>query len=154
MKIKFIIQNKEHQKADIAFGDLYVLDNDKLLDKFTAVSGGFGRGFLPEGNYIIDWYNTPEQIVKKENRVAFSVCSSSGTPLYGFFFHLQPQFQCDRTELGIHCKGITPGTLGCIELDTDSQETAENFYSLISNGFKQYGKIPVYVESVLSGRKS
>ncbi len=72
---------------------------------WNATSGPFGRGALPAGNYTIG------------NATAID---SASNPSFrdpannAWWVPITPTFTTDRTSLGIHPDGGTPGTEGCI----------------------------------------
>lgn len=77
-------------------------------ESFKCISGGGGKGPLPSGKYLVKKaYFLPSDFPNKE------AYSKNG---YSFFTPLVPQFNTDRTQLGIHPDGNVPGTLGCIGL--------------------------------------
>lgn len=149
MKCKFIITRMgKIGETDIAYGDFYIISGDKLLFQCPARSGGWGKGELETGEYIIDWYNTPEEIAKHKNRDAYSYNN------FGFYFHLEPKFKTDRNGIGIHLVGKTIGTLGCCELEVKDIIEAESIYSLLSSAMMLYKSIKFYAERVLNQRES
>lgn len=89
---------------------LFLKDQNKLLwldeqKEWRAVSGPFGKGSAPPGQYLIkklvDIPDVPENAAYKG-------------PEGCWFAPLEPAFKTDRTGLGIHPDGNVPGTLGCI----------------------------------------
>lgn len=83
------------------------------------VSGGYGKGFAPKGQYKAISY-------RKENGESFSKFG------IGFFVYIVPKFKSDRTELGIHPDGNVPGTLGCIGIKLGSKDEAETWDKMFS----------------------
>lgn len=84
-------------------------------DSYNGVSGGFGKGPLPEGDY--------------EVRVKHVVVNPPGSgfkdPNTGssWFIPIEPKFSTSRGGLGIHPDGTPKGTEGCIGLQgADSQK--------------------------------
>lgn len=70
---------------------------------FEGVSGPYGRGSLPPGQYKGDNIRK-----RKDNRGMR--CNAEGWSL-----DIEPEnFSTDRTDLRIHPDGNRPGTLGCI----------------------------------------
>jgi hypothetical protein len=66
-----------------------------------AISGGGGKGALPNGEYIAHgFYDTDNPAMSR-----FGI---------GFYIRLEPQFKTDRTDLLIHFDGNKLGGLGCI----------------------------------------
>jgi hypothetical protein len=75
---------------------------------YTALSGGYGKGFLPSGHYTV---RTRNVVVGDATPVkAYTVGSAA------FFIPIEPQFTTSRSGFGIHPDGNTTGTLGCIGL--------------------------------------
>ena len=76
---------------------------------YTAVSGPFGKGELPEGSYT----------VRVRHVVVGSTLGQSYTdPKTGdaWFIPISPEFDTSRSRFGIHPDGGKPGTQGCIGL--------------------------------------
>jgi len=85
-------------------------------------SGGWGKGAAPKGEYKAVSY-------RNESGNAYSLFN------IGFFVHIVPQFETDRTELGIHFDGSVPGTLGCIGLQCSNVEDAILVRNLFRDAF-------------------
>ncbi|HLT40969.1 MAG TPA: hypothetical protein VK034_32045 [Enhygromyxa sp.] len=80
---------------------------------YSAVSGGHGRGELPEGTYRVDVRGAVEG---GHLGAAFK---AGGV---GFFIPIEHISDSTRTGLGIHPDGNVPGTEGCIGVSaTDSR---------------------------------
>lgn len=79
-------------------------------------SGGWGKGAAPKGKYL----------VKGFRNITASHPNADAYTLFGigFFVDLIPQFETDRTLLGIHFDGNVPGTLGCIGLQCSNIDDA------------------------------
>ena len=123
--------------------NLILIRYDKLDNKFaTGVlffkhfeiafkSGGNregNKGFAPKGQYkAISYRNEPGE--------AYSLFG------IGFFVHIVPQFETDRTELGIHFDGSVPGTLGCIGLQCTNQDDAIKIKNLFRDAFESKSEI-------------
>jgi hypothetical protein len=149
MKCKFIITRMgKIGEKDIAYGDFYIISGDKLLDKFAAQSGGYGKGELPTGEYMIDWFITPEDMATRKTKDAYTLFN------FGWAFNMKPLFSTDRTELMLHPDGNVPGSLGCIVFPFKSITENESCYKLLAGGMALYKRIPCYVEKVLNQRFS
>ena len=96
-------------------------------NQFTALSGGYGKGALPEGKYII------ESCYKLKDNGKQKAFKRDGKP---WVAKLNPQFKTDRTNLLIHPDGNVEGTLGCIgvtEKDIKCYDVITNHLSSNSN---------------------
>lgn len=89
-------------------------------------SGGWGKGAAPKGEYSAVSY----RVEAGEAYSRFGI---------GFFVHIVPQFETDRTELGIHFDGSVPGTLGCIGLQCSNVEDAIKVRNLFRDAFDRSG---------------
>ncbi|MBI5182127.1 MAG: RHS repeat protein [Nitrospirae bacterium] len=79
-------------------------DQGQVVDTYQGISGPYGRGRLPEGNY------TGQNLrIRRDNRGM--ICEDSGMP---WSLDLEPNFQTDRTDLRIHPDAPPEGTAGCI----------------------------------------
>lgn len=149
MKCKFIITRMgKIGETDIAYGDFYIISGDRLLEKFPAQSGGYGKGPCETGEYEIDWFITPEDMATRKNKDAYTLFN------FGWAFNMKPRFNSERTELMLHPDGNVKGSLGCIVFPFKSIEENESCYKLLAGGMALYKKIPVYVERVLNQRES
>lgn len=72
---------------------------------FAAVSGGYGKGELPEGTYHVDVRGAVE------GSHLGSAFKAGGV---GFFIPIAHVTEIGRRGLGIHPDGNVPGTEGCI----------------------------------------
>ena len=91
--------------------------NGKL---YHAISGPFGRGTLPSGEYIMG----DLCVLNSEDCDEGFVFRNKLKDL-AFWIKLTPNFKTDRDGLGIHPDGNTKGALGCVGIqDIDSI----NFY--------------------------
>jgi hypothetical protein len=81
-------------------------------EEFRAVTGGYGRGPLPDGKYEV-------KIRHAVTGDASSMNSGYVDPLtgQGWFLPLSPTFSTERSGFGIHPDGNLPGTLGCIGVE-------------------------------------
>ena len=94
-----------------------------------AVSGPFGNGSAPNGDYLVD---NPRP--RSESGFTKDGVGS------GFSFDLKPKFDTKRQCLEIHPDGNGPGTLGCIGLQgSKSQNT--NFYNLLKSEINKRGAL-------------
>ena len=109
MKIRFIIEKIEKKKADLSTGTLYFMNDlgEEIL-RYPAVSGGWGRGMLEVGNYVIRHASGPKEIASIKEKDAYSLFG------FGWFASLVPLFETIRDNLGLHPDGHVPGTLGCV----------------------------------------
>ena len=101
--------------------------------QFTAVSGGYGDGSLPNGDYIID---KCYKLADDGNQNAFK---RDGEP---WVATLKPKFETDRTGLLIHPDGNITGTLGCIGIT----ENDMNCYDVIKSHLSNDSDLILYVK--------
>ena len=113
---KYRIVDKENHYAE---GDLYFMDNI-----FRFVSGGFGKGAAPKGNYKA--YD-----IRQETRKAFMQFE------FGWQVPMEAQFDTDRTGLAIHPDGNIQGTLGCIGIEFDNLEENVKCHNLFRDYFEK-----------------
>lgn len=97
-------------------------ENNRLVSpdgkNWPAISGPYGKGKLPPGQYHI---NKPVEIkssAKKYNPYR----DKTG---FAWWCRIKPLFETDRSGFGIHPDGNIPGTLGCIGITID--DTREVF---------------------------
>lgn len=98
--------------------DVFVFTGDTLYElnpggiKAAAVSGPFGKGAAPRGSYRIG----PAMAIdpKVESNKGFMDPKGNA-----WFAPILPDFETDRTGLGIHPDGNVPGTLGCIGIQLE-----------------------------------
>lgn len=83
-------------------------------ESFDVVSGGYGKGELPNGNYTIKVRYAAEG--NKNNMASGFIDSKTGK---GWFLPLEPKFSTTRSGFGIHPDGNKPGTKGCVGLQGD-----------------------------------
>lgn len=76
-------------------------------EHYKSMSGPFGEGTLPIGDYTIAVYNAVEG---KGLKTAYQDTATNDR----WFLPLSPQFSTHRDGFGIHPDGNKPGTLGCI----------------------------------------
>ena len=80
-------------------------------DEFKVVTGGYGKGAIPDGLYKIELYKVVEG--DKTNMKSGFVNPITGR---GWFLPLTPKFSTNRHGFGIHPDGNLPGTKGCLGL--------------------------------------
>ncbi len=122
-------------------GRTYVKGTATLTDPVTgevlisspAISGPYGKGALPEGDYVGD--NFRVRATK-----AMTVSDSQGKT--GWSLDLTPQFKTDRSLLRVHPDGNVPGTQGCIS----PQNQAREWGRLLQDQVQKHGSIPVHVD--------
>jgi len=108
---KFVITQvvDDKTKAPTHFGIFSILKikdtGDELVDKWKALSGGWGKGPLEEGDY------TCYPVKPLPNDKAHAAFSSEGS---SWVMSLFPLFKTSRFDLAVHPDGNLPGTLGCI----------------------------------------
>jgi hypothetical protein len=73
-------------------------------DWFHAISGPWGNGLLPAGDYSV------ERARPGITALGFVDPTSNE----GWFIPLTPQFETTRRGFGIHPDGNVPGTQGCV----------------------------------------
>ncbi len=78
------------------------------INRWPAVSGPWGKGQLPKGEYTL---SSPPVLVPPSHPKQSAYCDSVGNC---WWQPIEPNFQTGRTELGIHPDGNVPGTAGCI----------------------------------------
>jgi hypothetical protein len=125
MRITYRIQNRDDKSTG---GILTLSAYNTPIITYQAVSGGWGKGSLPVGEYSTGKIWTPEQIA------ALPGAASYQTFGFGFFLPLIQKFETDRTEQGIHPDGGVPGTLGCVGLKLQSASDAIRCYMLLLAG--------------------
>lgn len=100
-------------------------DGQDVIHSWEGCSGGWGKGNLPLGIYDILHAYKLEDIPSNE------AYKGEGYP---WFMPIKPLFKTDRTELGIHGKGLFPGTLGCLELVRHDISFFETVGGLVNSG--------------------
>lgn len=103
-------------------------ENNRLISpngkKWPAVSGPYGKGKLPSGQYLI---TQPVEIKSKADKYK-PYRDKTG---FAWWCRIKPSFETDRSGFGIHPDGNIPGTLGCIGIRLD--DTREVFYELLDS---------------------
>ncbi|MDH5731361.1 MAG: hypothetical protein OEZ58_20435 [Gammaproteobacteria bacterium] len=95
-----------------------------LGQNWVAKSGPYGKGKLPNGLYTIGSCFE----VRPPN---YQNGAYKGMDNFAWFCRLEPQFETDRTGLGIHPDGNKPGTKGCVGIL--NTETRGLFQQLMNN---------------------
>jgi len=97
--------------------------NNRLISPdnhfWPAVSGPYGKGKLPMGQYAI---NEPVEI----NSAAAKYNPYRDKIGFAWWCRLTPLFETDRSGFGIHPDGNVPGTLGCIGITTENTQDVFN----------------------------
>jgi hypothetical protein len=80
-------------------------------DEYDVVSGGYGKGAIPDGSYDIERYKAVAGDIS-------TMKSGFVNPVNGrgWFLPLTPKFSTTRHGFGIHPDGNLPGTKGCVGL--------------------------------------
>jgi hypothetical protein len=115
-KSAHIIFDIESIKDKKAKGRLLILNDEGGYSSYPCVSGPWGKGYLPLGNYSLDkcYFMKDDGTVdafKREDKP--------------WVAKLTPLFETDRTGLLIHPDGNVPGSLGCAAI-TDRDMTAQS----------------------------
>lgn len=135
MQIKVVVDRKRinpDTKVPEVKGVCHVLAGERELIHEYFISGPWGKGALPFGKYSLKW-------VQPKIEEAFKLCG------FGWFGYLEPQFDTDRSELGIHPDGGEYiGTLGCVGLKFKTNDFNKKFYNFLMEGLK-LGDIEVEV---------
>lgn len=96
-------------KAPTHHGVFSILKNEtgisEVIDTWSALSGGWGKGPLEEGKYKC--YEVRSLPADKAH-AAFMVDGKA------WVMGLLPLFKTDRFDLAVHPDGNLPGTLGCV----------------------------------------
>ncbi len=80
-------------------------------DEYEVVSGGYGKGAIPNGSFDIERYKAVSG--DKSTMKSGFVNPANGR---GWFLPLTPKFSTARHGFGIHPDGNLPGTKGCVGL--------------------------------------
>ncbi|MDY0078500.1 MAG: RHS repeat-associated core domain-containing protein [Bacteroidales bacterium] len=109
-----------------------------VADTWDAVSGPYGNGSLPKGN----WVSSEIVLLDPLKQSNFNSYSKEN---YGFWMKLKPLFNTTRNGIGYHPDGGVSGTLGCIGL-TGSKQDMIRFYNQMSSYFGSRGDIYTIVK--------
>jgi hypothetical protein len=108
------MENKPKRKR------IWRFDGNRLIapdgTEWSAVSGPYGQGSLPEGLYRIG----KAVAIDPDNPGNRPYRDSAGL---AWWCPIYPSFITDRTGLGVHPDGNIPGTAGCIGIK--ERDTAE-----------------------------
>lgn len=133
MYIEIIKKKIEGKKAT---GTICFIDKDILEVDF--ISGPWGRGYLPDGAYELQWLD-------KRDATSYKLFD------FGWFAYLHPLFKTPRTELAIHPDGGKwAGTLGCAGVLPKTKEENKRIYDIIYDGLKKQKTISVMVRRILN----
>ncbi|MCP4704584.1 MAG: murein L,D-transpeptidase [candidate division Zixibacteria bacterium] len=103
-------------------------ENNQLISPdgifWPAISGPFGKGKLPAGEYYI----TEPVEIKSTAKKYEPYRDKTG---FAWWCRIIAQFETERSGFGIHPDGNIPGTLGCIGIRLDN--TKEVFEVLLKN---------------------
>jgi hypothetical protein len=103
-------------------GEMRFLDHG-IVKPF--ISGPYGKGFAPKGKYKARYYSDYDRIKQLPSAEAYMQHG------LGWFILMEPQFDTDRSGIGIHPDGNIIGSLGCFVLDfMDYQENLYTFNML------------------------
>ena len=80
-------------------------------DEYEVVTGGYGKGAIPDGRYDIAVYNAVEG-----DKMSMKTGFINPITGKGWFLPLSPKFSTMRHGFGIHPDGNLPGTKGCVGL--------------------------------------
>lgn len=113
--------------------DVYWINElGQIIGTYPAVSGPFGKGRLPEGDYT-------GRDLKRRTKKGM-VCDGSKT---GWSLNLEPNFLTKREDLRIHPDQTPPGTEGCIGVNCgESEQLYQDLKNYFDSGFPS---IPVEV---------
>jgi len=103
-------------------------ENNKLISSdgkyWPAVSGPYGKGKLPAGEYLI---TEPVEIKSKADKYK-PYRDKTG---FTWWCRIKPMFETERSGFGIHPDGNISGTLGCIGITLD--DTKDVFEALLNS---------------------
>lgn len=133
IKLDFIITGTETGTGhELDTGNLYLIVGTTRIFEWPVLSGGWGKGPLPIGNYLLN--SIRKLPITPENK-SFQ---REGLP---WVATLSPQFVTNRTDLCIHPDGGIRGTLGCVGIGHLDMV----FYQLIGYLLKTVKTIPLSV---------
>ena len=135
MNITVTIDRPKDRQSKETRGIVQIFEGNHLLIKEYFISGPWGKGHAPVGKYLV----TRIQLKLDE---AFKRCG------FGWNTDMIPQFETDRTMLGLHPDGGNwVGTQGCIGLQFCTNEFNKKFYNLLKSGLDK-GNIELEVVDV------
>ncbi|MEG3899817.1 MULTISPECIES: RHS repeat-associated core domain-containing protein [unclassified Microcoleus] len=109
-----------------AYGTVsWINDQGKEIGLYPIISGQWGKGALPEGNYKIT-QGPIEYFDKTQDIYARCLDSVSGK---SWWLAVKPTFKTTRGDFGFHPDGGTPGTAGCLGIPkgVDSSDLYQRF---------------------------
>lgn len=110
--ITSIEQHPAH--GEVGRGVLSVVGTGLSVD---AISGPWGNGVLPAGNYELKHSGFTDRPLQPPLKSSY--CDPRGNC---WFQYIKPLFNTTRNNLGIHPDGHTAGTAGCIGLLIDDSK--------------------------------
>lgn len=122
----------------ITYGKLFVFDKDKQLDVWPYWSGGWGKGPIPRGIYIL------RNIVRLEDTENNKAFKRDGFPWYAELECPEYVLREGRDSLGIHPEGNLPGTLGCVGIIERDPQCYSLLYVIIKISRQKNERIKVY----------
>ena len=123
IKPKYIDSQLEFNGESLELVNNYSDGTQCAEDSWSSISGPYGNGSLPNGNYLGDNLRTRIESGYTRDGVGFSV-------------DLNPQFQTTRTLLRIHPDGGVIGTLGCIGIQENAARL-NAFYNTLNTYFQR-----------------
>ncbi len=112
---------KAQTKGKEAVGTLSVADKS-----WPAISGPWGNGYLPEGDYIAEGF-------EKTDGAAYSYVDKETGQICGFYIRLTPKFSTKRFDLLIHFDGNIRGSLGCCAIKVGTLFEAMLIYDFLKD---------------------
>lgn len=112
---------KAKTKGKEAVGILSVADKS-----WPAISGPWGNGYLPEGDYIAEGF-------EKTDGAAYSYVDKYTGQICGFYIRLTPKFSTKRFDLLIHFDGNVRGSLGCCAIQVKNIFEALEIYDFLKD---------------------
>ncbi|MCP3683799.1 MAG: hypothetical protein GY861_14030 [bacterium] len=101
---------------------------------FEIISGPYGRGYAPRGNY-----KAYSDQLKHSDKKAYSQHD------FGWYLPIGPQFETYRTGLMIHPDGNVKGSLGCIAINFLDLNENVKCYNLFRDYFEKNGILNVEI---------
>ena len=120
-EVFFDITKEEDNYAE---GDLIIL-HEGHYRKYSAMSGKYGKGSLPKGQYeIVSCFIKPNDGTNDSFK-------KEGFP---WIAGIKPMFPTDRFDLAIHPDGKNEGTNGCIGIEENDLDAYETLNYMLSSG--------------------
>ena len=85
-----------------------------LSEEYSVVTGGYGKGAIPDGSYNIEVRKVAVGSAKNMESGFINPKTK-----VGWFIPLTPTFKTSRHGFGVHPDGNLPGTKGCLGLQGD-----------------------------------